>query len=72
MPYAGMPVPALPGGADRRGAARHHGDTNALARLRCSGCGAAPEIVLLVRERLTTRAESFALSIKADRWKPLR
>jgi hypothetical protein len=44
----------------------------ALARLRCQDCGEPPEIVLLTRERLGVSAESLALRIEADAWRPSR
>jgi hypothetical protein len=41
-----------------------------LARLRCQGCGAWPEIVLLVKESISGGVESLAMRIEADSWQP--
>jgi hypothetical protein len=55
-------------------AARRPGLTVAdtLARLRCQGCGARPEIVLMTKDRLGTGEESIALRIEADAWRTVR
>jgi hypothetical protein len=55
-------------------AARRPGLTVAdtLARLHCQGCGARPEIVLLVKNSISGGAESIALRIEADAWRPIQ
>jgi hypothetical protein len=45
---------------------------DALTRLQCRDCGARPEIVLLVKDSVDGSAESLALRIEADWWKPMR
>jgi hypothetical protein len=44
---------------------------DALARLQCQGCGARPEIVLLVKDSISGGAESIALRIEADAWRSI-
>jgi hypothetical protein len=44
----------------------------ALARLRCQDCGQPPEIVLLIKDSISGGAESIALGIEADSWRPIR
>ncbi len=45
---------------------------DALARLRCSDCGARPEIVALSKPSINAGETWLALRIEADAWKPLR